>query len=259
MPPNEGWPKMIKGVSVVITPTSSTNSQHYFFTNRQLKLMLAGLIILAAAVVFAAVSYARVSYKALEAVSLKRRNQEIEKEFAKIMEIRKQLELAENETQKIKIMLGVEKTPIAVQPNLVNLNQNLNPADDSSAQSENIPSTLPTMGQISKKFGPDHEGVDIAAPLFAPVLAAAGGQVKATGWDSVYGNYVVIEHSKNYTTFYGHLNSVAPKPGESVAGGKIIGTVGSTGKSTSPHLHYEVRFQNKAIDPMAYLPYVIEK
>jgi murein DD-endopeptidase MepM/ murein hydrolase activator NlpD len=250
---------MIKGVSVVVTPTSSSNARHYFFSDRQLKLMLAGLIVLAAAVVFAVVSYARVSYKALEAVTLKRRNQEIEKEFAKIMEIKRQLELAESETQKIKIMLGVEKTPIAVQPNFNDLNQTTNPGHDSSAQSENVPSTLPTMGQISKKFGPDHSGVDIAAPLFAPVLAAAGGQVKATGWDSVYGNYVIIEHSKNYATFYGHLNSVAPKAGETVAGGKIIGTVGSSGKSTSPHLHYEVRFQNKAIDPMAYLPYVIEK
>jgi len=250
---------MIKGVSVVITPTSAKNARHYFFTNRQMKFMLAGLILIGLAVVFAAVSYARVSYKALEAVTLKRRNQEIEKEFAKILEIKRQLELAENETQKIKIMLGVEKTPIAVQPNLNNLNQSLNPADDSSAQSENIPSILPTMGQISKKYGTEHGGVDIAAPLFAPVLAAAGGTVKATGWDSVYGNYVVIEHSKNYSTFYGHLNSVAPKPGESVAGGKIIGTVGSSGKSTSPHLHYEVRFQGKSIDPMAYLPYVIEK
>jgi len=250
---------MIKGISVVVTPTSSQNSRHFFFSNNQLKLILAGLIILVAAVVLAAVSYARVSYKALEAVSLKRRNQEIEKEFAKIMEIKRQLELAETETQKIKIMLGVEKTPIAVQPNLNNINQNVTAPGDSTAPSENIPSTLPTMGQISKKYGPDHEGVDIAAPLFAPVLAAAGGSVKATGWDSVYGNYIVIEHSKNYSTFYGHLNSVAPKTGESVTAGKIIGTVGSSGKSTSPHLHYEVRFQGKAIDPMAYLPYVVEK
>jgi murein DD-endopeptidase MepM/ murein hydrolase activator NlpD len=250
---------MIKGISIVVTPTSSQNARHFFFTNNQLKLILVGLIFLGAIIVWAAISYARVSYKALEAVALKRRNQEIEKEFAKILEIKKQLELAESETQKIKIMLGVEKTPLAVQPNLNNLNQNATPPEDSAAQSENIPSILPTMGQISKKFGADHEGVDIAAPLFAPVLAAAGGSVKAAGWDSVYGNYVIIEHSKNYTTFYGHLNSVAPKQGQTVSGGKIIGTVGSSGKSTSPHLHYEVRFQGKAIDPMAYLPYVIEK
>lgn len=250
---------MLKGISVVITPTSAKNARHYFFSNNQLKLILTGLIVLVALVIAAAVSYAWVSYKALEAVTLKRRNQEIEKEFAKITEIKKQLELAETETQKIKIMLGVEKTPIAVQPNFSNINPNITVAEDSSTQTENIPSTLPTMGQISKKYGPDHEGVDIAAPLFAPILAAAGGNVKAAGWDSVYGNYVIIEHSKNYSTFYGHLNSVAPKQGESVTAGKIIGTVGSSGKSTSPHLHYEVRFQGKAIDPMAYLPYVIEK
>lgn len=250
---------MKKGISIVITPTSARNARHYFFSNDQLKLILAGLVLLLAVLVVAAVNYARVSYKALEAVALKRRNAEIEKEFAKLQEIKRQIELAETESQKIKIMLGIEKTPLAVQPNLNNLNQSMTATGDSSAPSENIPSILPTMGQISKKFGSDHEGVDIAAPLFAPVLAAASGSVKAAGWDSVYGNYIIIEHSKNYETFYGHLNSVAVKQRDGILAGKIIGTVGSSGKSTSPHLHYEVRFQGKAVDPLAYLPYVIEK
>ncbi len=250
---------MKKGLSVVISATDSANARHYFLSTQQLRLIAAGLAVVVLLIAFAVVNYARVSYKALEAVALKRRNQEIEKEFAKLQEFKRQLEVAENHNQKIKVMLGIEKTPLAVQPQENNGAQNQVTPPDSAAPAENIPSILPTMGQISKSFGADHEGIDIAAPLFAPVLCAANGTVRAAGWDSIYGNYLIVEHSKNYATFYGHLHSAAVKTGDVIAGGKIIGTIGSSGKSTSPHLHYEVRFQGKAVDPMAYLPYVVDK
>lgn len=250
---------MKKGLSVVVTATDSANARHFFLSVPQLRLIAGALFLLLVMIILAAVNYARVSYKALEAVALKRRNQEIEREFAKLQEFKRELEVAENHNQKIKIMLGIEKTPLAVQsmPNNGVPDQAAPP--DSSAPAENIPAILPTMGQISKTFGADHEGIDIAAPLFAPVLCAASGTVRAAGWDSIYGNYLVVEHSKNYTTFYGHLHSIAVKTGDEVAGGKIIGTIGSSGRSTSPHLHYEVQFQGRAVDPMAYLPYVVDK
>ncbi|MCK4941844.1 M23 family metallopeptidase, partial [candidate division WOR-3 bacterium] len=123
---------------------------------------------------------------------------------------------------------------------------------------ENIPSLLPTMGKVSRQFGPGHYGIDIAAPQFSPVVVAASGIVNGTGWDSLYGNYIVVEHNKNYSTFYGHLNSIEVFDGSRISGGQIIGTVGSTGRSTSPHLHYEVRFRNEPVDPTGYLPFFVQ-
>lgn len=250
---------MKKGISLVVTATDAHNARHYFLSRTQLRLVAAGLILLAGLIALAAVNYARVSYKALEAVALKRRNQEIEREFAKIQEFKQYLEIAENQNKKIKIMLGIEKSPAPAPTSALNNDQVPVSAADSGVKAENIPAIMPTIGQISKSFGADHEGIDIAAPLFAPVLCTANGMIKAVGWDSIYGNYILVEHSQNYSTFYGHLQTTAVKNGESVTSGKIIGTVGSSGRSTSPHLHYEVHFQGKAVDPMAYLPYVVDK
>lgn len=87
-------------------------------------------------------------------------------------------------------------------------------------------------------------GVDIGAPRGTPVYAAAKGTViiaRAGGWNGGYGNYVVITHANGTQTLYSHLSSVGISPGATVSGGQYIGTVGSTGKSTGTHLHFEVR------------------
>jgi murein DD-endopeptidase MepM/ murein hydrolase activator NlpD len=118
---------------------------------------------------------------------------------------------------------------------------------------------LPAQGQISRTFSNEHRGVDIAAPRFSPVIAAASGVVQETGWDSIFGNYVVINHDINYSTFYGHLQTITVNENAHVACGEVIGTVGSTGRSTSPHLHYEIRFQNKAVEPLGYMPFLVQR
>ncbi len=189
---------------------------------------------------------------------LRKRNAQLENEFAKIEEIREDLRIAEATNRKIKVMLGIEKTPDIVEPSITEISPNYTEIEVLKEMPENIPSLLPTMGQVSREFGPGHYGIDIAAPQFSPVIAAASGTVNGAGWDSLYGNYVVIEHNKNYSTFYGHLNSIDVLDGSRVSGGQIIGTVGSTGKSTSSHLHYEVRFRNEPVDPMGYLPFFVK-
>lgn len=189
---------------------------------------------------------------------LERRNAEIEREFTKLEEIKQNLAIAEMNNEKLKIMLGIEKTPTIVEP-LID-EQNANYTDEINVYIEkdkNIPSLLPTMGKISRNYTPAHTGIDIAAPHFSPVIAAASGIIKAVGWDAVYGNYIIIEHNRNYSTFYGHLNAIGVDKGDNVTGGEIIGTIGSSGKSTSPHLHYEVRFRGKPVDPMGYFPFLL--
>lgn len=250
---------MRKGYSFVVTATDSGSSHHLFLSNRFLRLILAFLAIVIAVLIFAALNYGIIYYRALQFGLLKRRNAEIEKEFTKVNEIKKNLEIAEMDNRKIKIMLGIEKTPTPVEPTVNETSPNV--ADrtaSTTVQQENIPSLLPTSGPISRNFGPGHYGIDIAAPRFAPVIATASGIVAATDWDSLYGNYAIIRHNQNYVTFYGHLNSIAVKKGDAVIIGTVIGTIGSSGRSTSPHLHYEVRFRDKPVDPMGYVPYFVK-
>jgi len=99
-----------------------------------------------------------------------------------------------------------------------------------------------------------HEGVDLAAPQGTSVLAAREGTVSAAADDPVLGLHVVIEHEGGMRTVYGHLSSIAVVLNQTVRSGTMIGAVGSTGLSTGPHLHFEIRISGKARDPSSYLP-----
>jgi murein DD-endopeptidase MepM/ murein hydrolase activator NlpD len=97
-----------------------------------------------------------------------------------------------------------------------------------------------------------HMGVDFAAPKGTPVYAAGDGVVKLAGWQGGYGNFVEVRHANNYATGYGHMSRFAKgiKPGVRVHQGQVIGYVGSTGRSTGPHLHYEIRIAGKKVNPL---------
>lgn len=101
----------------------------------------------------------------------------------------------------------------------------------------------------SKKF---HEGLDFAAKTGTPVYATADGTVSVAERKGSYGNCIDISHGYNYLTRYGHLSEILVKEGQAVKRGEIIGKVGSTGKSTGPHLHYEVRFKDRAQNPVNF-------
>ena len=99
-----------------------------------------------------------------------------------------------------------------------------------------------------------HEGQDIDAVYGTPVMVAASGTVTIAGRERGYGNVIYVDHGAGVTTRYGHLSQIDVKIGQIVARGQTIGLVGSTGRSTGPHLHYEVRINNQPVDPRQYLP-----
>lgn len=115
----------------------------------------------------------------------------------------------------------------------------------------------PCSGTLTSGFGPRwgrmHEGIDIAVPSGTPVAAAASGTVIWAGWQGGYGNLVVVDHGGGIATAYGHNTSVTVSVGQHVGQGTIIAYSGSTGNSTGPHVHFEVRVNGSAVDPMGYL------
>jgi hypothetical protein len=117
--------------------------------------------------------------------------------------------------------------------------------------------------RVTSSFGPRvnpvtgnfrvHQGLDLAAPLGTEVYAARDGVVIEQGEDAIYGKYIIIQHGDSWVSLYGHLSEINTVLLSSVRSGTIIGKVGSTGQSTGPHLHFELRQHGKAQDPGKYL------
>jgi murein DD-endopeptidase MepM/ murein hydrolase activator NlpD len=116
----------------------------------------------------------------------------------------------------------------------------------------------PVNGPITSPFGPRwggfHPGIDIGVPTGTPIHAAAAGTVIWCGWQSGYGNLVVIDHHDGIATAYGHQSRIAVGCNQEVAQGQVIGYSGCTGFCTGPHLHFEVRLNGTPVDPIGYLP-----
>ncbi|MCM1317608.1 MAG: M23 family metallopeptidase [Bacteroides sp.] len=100
-----------------------------------------------------------------------------------------------------------------------------------------------------------HEGMDFSSPIGTPVYATGKGIVVFAGWKSGYGNLIEVDHGYNYVTRYAHLSKIGVKEGQAVDRGEQIGEVGNTGKSTGPHLHYEVRLRDQPQNPVNYYFY----
>jgi murein DD-endopeptidase MepM/ murein hydrolase activator NlpD len=98
-----------------------------------------------------------------------------------------------------------------------------------------------------------HAGIDFRATAGSPVRSAGAGRVIKAGWNGGYGRMVEIDHSDGLTTRYAHMSKILVKEGQQIETGQIVGRVGSSGRSTGPHLHYEVRRNGDAVDPMIFI------
>ena len=126
------------------------------------------------------------------------------------------------------------------------------------------PTVWPVDGKLEAGFGGRrnpfggggyefHSGQDIEAAWGAPVVAGASGKVTFVGWQNGYGQLVVVDHGGGLTTRYGHLSQIDVELGQTVNRAQLLGKIGSTGRSTGPHLHYEVRINDQAVNPRQYL------
>ena len=138
-------------------------------------------------------------------------------------------------------------------------------SSDLQIDDDHLPSIYPIIGKINDNFGwrrnpfgggsgEFHPGLDISGKKGDSVIAPANGTVIKSAWTNGYGNMIEIDHGHGLVTRYGHLSQALIETGQEILRGQEIGKVGSTGRSTGPHLHYEVRVNGQAVSPKDYLP-----
>jgi murein DD-endopeptidase MepM/ murein hydrolase activator NlpD len=227
-------------------------------------------IIAAIAFVF---TYGRLLYAAERSAMLSRENARLKHQVAQIDSLKLELLNLQAMGIQIKGMLGVELSPddSALVANLSPVAnspaiqfQEVNESMGTSEQRnmlESLPSLWPVNGYVTREFSVTggeaspkyHPGMDIAVDKDTPIAAAADGLVETAGFDETYGWMVQIDHGYGIHTLYGHNSRNLVQQGDRVTRGQTVALVGSTGKSTAPHLHFEVRKNGVPVDPRDFL------
>jgi murein DD-endopeptidase MepM/ murein hydrolase activator NlpD len=259
-----------KEITLVAVPNYQNKSYSKTLSLTVFRILLVVLIISIIGLGVAIFMTTRFYYQMLKINYLTRRNAQLENEYSKLQTLKERLVKLEEESQKIKNMLGVDKSPPKV--DFLSLSESEMPGPTETIKStknllppelanqlkkekvQYVPAQAPLANYvISKGFDLNHTGVDLVAPLGTPVSATADGLIKEVGNDSIYGKYVLIEHGTDYTSFYGHLSRIIKTEGTKVTKGDFIGYLGATGQVSAPHLHFEISYKGEKVDPVKIL------
>lgn len=255
-----------KFLTVLVVPHDEKHVRRLRLSYRWIKVGITLAGVLAVAIALAVLSYGRVASRATRAELLERENARLEVENAKVDEIAENLERTERAYDQIRAMAGLPPGDegagsVGGRGEARSEGSGAETEDRAAPTASEAPDSVPSGWPLSLKgfetarFGGEggHPGVDIAVPVHTPVLATAGGLVAAAESDPVYGHYVVVAHGGGIETMYGHNAVLLVEPGERVTRGQPIAYSGNSGRSTAPHLHYEIRRAGRAIDPAPYL------
>jgi murein DD-endopeptidase MepM/ murein hydrolase activator NlpD len=264
---------MKKYLSLIVAPHDNANVRNYKISYTMLYALGAIVALSVIALVVLAVGYSRTVVRAQRAEQLLEGKETLVIRKSEIDSLRIELVRLQTMGIQIKNMMGVglsaedsslvaNLSPIANSPAI---SGTFDAVDATEAQQKlllkAIPSMWPVKGYVTREFhvtGGEksehfHPGMDIAASRNTPVRASAEGVVITSGWDETYGYLVVIDHGFGITTVYGHNARNLVSVGDRVARGQTIAFLGSTGKSTAPHLHFEVKKNGVPVNPREYL------
>ncbi len=247
-----------KELSFFIASNYSTNSLRFSLPLWVARLLGGIACLLALLVVASLVMTLAGTYRLSRLSYLERRNRQLEGEFAKVVSLRKQLAQVEEQGRKMATMLGIEKTPAPVDWDSVPLDSQALPEwlKGKVWGTELVPKLVPVEDHaVSQRAKVGHLAVDLAAADGAPVRATADGVVEQRGEDRQYGRFLLLKHGQGYESYYGHLQDWNVDRGDSVLAAQTIGWVGTTGKTTAPHLHFEIRKEGQRIDPASVLKF----
>lgn len=259
-------------IQIFIVPHTSAREWTFKVSYRTLKLLGGCLIGIFILFFTSMLGFGFIYIKALKTPYLMRRLSMLEEEQKKLRKFEKELKEIRGINAKVRTMLGMEKTPPPIEINRLQTKSGISISETESLDFLNIQfseiealvnaerekqanqaSIWPVKGFVSQEFVyGKHSGMDISGEEGDPVVAVADGIVSFAGWDSILGNMVKVEHAGKITSIYGHNSKLNVKVGEIVKQGQVISFLGTTGRSTAPHLHYEVQIDGKPVDPRRY-------
>jgi murein DD-endopeptidase MepM/ murein hydrolase activator NlpD len=254
-------------VTVVIHRDGELESRTYRIPMWLLRLASITGATLLVLIVLGAVSYAPVGRVAAEVPGLRREIDRLTAENQQVRQLAQTLSELEATYAQVRSMLGADIVSRAAAgdgelPLALAMYARTPGATPRYENGPSVPSHWPmdstlfggvvTRGQVvAGSEGEAHPGVDIAVPRGTPIRSAGGGSVAQAGNDPEYGLFVLVDHPEGYQTMYGHASRLLVAPGDQIEAGQVIALSGSTGRSTAPHLHFEMRRGNLSIDPIA--------
>ena len=260
-----------RGVTIVVHADGDLESKQYRFPRWAVMAAKWGAGAIAVLVVLFFALAGPITRNALRVPGLEREVSRLRVENSRVQQLASALNRAEANYQELRQMLSVKAPPVSRSGGTVARNTDFT----TSMRAVPIRAALPgvpnryetgpstpshwpldvqgfvTRGQVRPGVVDEsHPGIDIAVPLGAPVRASGGGSVSAAGYDGDYGLFVLLRHPSGYETMYGHMSRLVAAEGDQVQAGQVIGLSGNSGRSTAPHLHFEIRRDNKTVDPL---------
>ncbi len=244
-------------LSFIVVPHGELETRSYSISYRRLRIYLGVAAALLVAFIVVVSSWWYVAAQAARVPGLEREVARLEQERERVAELARTLSEVEAQYERVRRLLGADAAPAGAAPLLPPLRQQTDTTDDDQASA--LPDSWPLTeaGFITRSLsdagGANHPGVDIAVAAGSYVRAAADGRVAGAGEDDVYGNFVLIDHGDEYETMYGHASEIFVREGDVVRRNEVIALSGSTGRSTAPHLHFEVRRGGQPLNPLEFV------
>lgn len=254
------WPKRM---SVIVVPEGGARTYNFQLRTILVLLVVGATSVLVIGSVASMFAYGKLLTASAEKLRLERRVKLLEVELEKVRSLETQLKDAEATRVRVLTLLGaIGRVPDSLETDVAvaaaSGSDELRHREQDFLRS--VPSAWPARGPVTRGFqradagvAQYHPGLDIAAAKGTPVRAAATGTVTFAGTDPEYGNLVIVDHGLGLETRYGHNERLAVNAGERVTRGQLLAAVGSTGRSSAPHLHFEVRKNGVPVDPREYL------
>ena len=245
-------------LSFIIVPHGELETRSYAISYRRLRVYVAVAAILLITFIVVVSSWWYVAAQAARVPGLEREVARLEQERERVAELARTLSEVEAQYERVRRLLGADAAAAGAEPLLPPLRSDEDSADaveGAAATPDSWPLTEPGFitRALSDAGGANHPGLDIAVAAGSYVRAAADGRVAGAGEDDVYGNFVLLEHGGEIETMYGHASEIFVSEGDVVRRNEVIALTGSTGRSTAPHLHFEVRRAGDPVNPLDFV------
>lgn len=246
-------PEQGDGVRLIVIPEDGRETVTFHLSRKRLRLLVSAGVLLVAVVAVLGGTWWYMAARAYQVPELEAELVQLREGQTQVASLARQLAELEDRYRQIRTLFGIDTTQVL--PEIWRA-----PTTGSRANAQDPEGSLPTSwpltveGFVTQNLlegaEGDHPGLDIAVPSQSYIRAAGAGSVSDTGTDPVYGNFVTLDHGDGYLTLYAHASEILVEIGQRVRRNEVIALTGNTGRSTAPHLHFEIRLNGETVDPL---------